>query len=95
MILGNRLKSQIYSNKLNNIKKIISKNKNFIPIPWLNNDNIESAIANIRKQDELNYHDLVKIKSIEPRKNKVHIPQPFLENLDNGEKINYKIVGYH
>ena len=82
MILGNRLKPQIYSNRLNNINKIISKNKNFIPIPWLNNDNIESAIANIKKQDKLNYHDLVKIKSIEPRKNKIHIPEPFLENLD-------------
>ena len=57
MMLGNRIKPQLHSNQLNHLNKLnklINKNKNFIPIPWLNNDNIETVIGNVRKQDKLN-----------------------------------------
>ncbi len=57
MMLVNQIKPKLHSNQLNHLNKLnklINKNKNFIPIPWLNNDNIETVIGNVRKQDKLN-----------------------------------------
>tara|TARA_A100001035_G_scaffold268998_1_gene254539 strand:+ start:508 stop:693 length:186 start_codon:yes stop_codon:yes gene_type:complete len=56
-MLVNQIKPKLHSNQLNHLNKLnklINKNKNFIPIPWLNNDNIETVIGNVRKQDKLN-----------------------------------------
>lgn len=79
MILGKAIKPKSCRNNFN-LSMVKQLNKSSTTLSWLNQYNIKTVMTNVKNNDQINYSDLVSIKSVKDKK--INTPKPFLNNLD-------------
>ena len=79
MILGKAIKPKSCRNNFN-LSMVKQLNKTSTTLSWLNQYNIKTVMTNVKNNDQINYSDLVSIKSLKDKK--INTPKPFLNNLD-------------
>ena len=63
--------------------KISKQVKPYIPVSWLNQQQVNKVYNTVKKQDKINFVDLASISPTKVNHTPIEIPRPFLNGLNN------------